>query len=108
MVALVEMARDYQEVPVANDTEEYRRAARGSRRPCPVESCGKIGTMTLGSKLVANDIGTYSLAGAQFKISGISRATITCDPELGGCGWTATGQFKGRYFVVDPSEQDCE
>lgn len=82
-----------------DEYEEYTKAARGSRTPC--RSCGKVGTMTLGTRMRVNPPGTYSLAGVQFKLTGISVSTITCDPELNGCGWTADGKIEGKHFVVN-------
>lgn len=82
-------------------TEIDPLAARQSRTPCP--ECGKTGTMTLGRKLRANPIGSFSLAGAQMKVSARDVDTITCDPDVGGCGWSADGVYDADYhhFITD-------
>jgi hypothetical protein len=74
-------------------------AARGSRTPCP--ECGTVGAMTLGTRLVADPIGAKLQGGSTIKTTGTMRPAITCDPDQGGCGWSAYGHYTDRHFVVD-------
>ena len=48
---------------------------------CP--TCGRIGTLRLGSTLVAKPIGSFSLAGAQMKVSATEMPQLTCSAD--GC-----------------------
>jgi hypothetical protein len=52
--------------------------------PCP--TCKRVGTLVLGSKLVAQPIGTYSIAGAQTKLVMEEIPSLTCTSE--NCDFT--------------------
>lgn len=65
--------------------------------PCP--DCGATGTLTIDVKLVANPIGSFSLAGAQLKVSPVLSCTAT------GCGFEQVGDFDGRHAVFPVTEE---
>lgn len=58
-------------------------------RPCP--ECGAVGTVALAPVMVAKPMGSFSLAGAQLKVSAWSGHVLTCS----ACGWTVTGHVEG-------------
>lgn len=54
-------------------------------------------TFVVEPALVAEPPGTYSLAGAQDKVSAVSTLRL----RHGGCGWYVTGRVDGDHFVAD-------
>lgn len=48
----------------------------------------------------AKPIGSFSLAGAQLKLSGVMRLRLRCR-----CGWSILGVLKGDAFEGDPDTQ---
>lgn len=65
--------------------------------------------MTYGptDRLIAMEIGSFSLAGAQTKFSALQEQQLRCDPTLGGCGWSVTGYIDSQNnLVVWPQEQE--
>jgi hypothetical protein len=75
---------------------------------CP--DCGSDGTISVWPVLVAKPLGTFSLAGAQMKVSAVQAAVARCS----ACEFTVNGHpegdtyspdgkaFTGGYFVADP------
>lgn len=78
---------------------------------CP--RCGSQGTLAVGVQLVAKPIGSFSLAGAQDKVSAVEVARADCS----ACGLSVTGRlenatlgpdgvtFTGGHFVADRQQQ---
>lgn len=46
-------------------------------KPCP--NCGQSGGLTIGLRLVAKPLGTWSLSGAQLKTSAVQALGLGCD-----------------------------
>lgn len=79
---------------------------------CP--SCRGTGTINVARVLVAKPIGSFSLAGAQLKVSAIDAAVAECS----ACGLTVSGRlenatlgpdgrtFTGGHFVADQATLD--
>ena len=65
------------------------------RKPCP--SCGAYRIRIL-HELEVRPIGTFSLAGAQMKVSAIIVPVLKCD----NCGLTLRGVIKDGYAIFDP------
>jgi hypothetical protein len=42
----------------------------------------------------------FSLAGEQTKFLASAEHELTCDPDLGGCGWSITGYIENGYLVA--------
>lgn len=63
---------------------------------CGQSSRAEPGLMTVEFVLVASPIGSFSLAGAQDKVSATSAAMLSCR-----CGWSVIGYINGDEFVVD-------
>jgi hypothetical protein len=51
--------------------------------------------------LVAKRIGTFSLAGAQMKVSAVEVEVfvLACDPDVGGCGWSVDGYVSDGALI---------
>lgn len=62
-------------------------------QPCPVCS----GLLELSWRLTAKPIGSFSLAGAQMKVSALVRAQVLC----AGCGLAAVGSLPGAVMAAD-------
>lgn len=69
--------------------------------PCPV--CGTADTLKLDVRLVANAIGSFSIAGAMPKVTARERPVLTCS----ACGLDVLGQFDpdGRHVTFPQHDQ---
>lgn len=74
---------------------------------CP--NCGRRDAMSLDrtgdTVLVAKPIGSFSLAGAQVKVSALEVEVLLlrCDPDPafgGGCGWSAKVRLDGDQLIA--------
>jgi hypothetical protein len=76
-------------------------------KPCP--ECGAAGTVVLRPVIVAKPLGTFSLAGAQMKVSAWRGWELACS----ACSFRVLGQVEGLetdendqitagHFVVSP------
>lgn len=61
--------------------------------PCP--NCEATGTLAIDVKLVANPLGSHSLAGAQLKVSARERPVLSCS----ACDFELAGEFDGQHAV---------
>jgi hypothetical protein len=66
-------------------------------KPCP--ACGQQGGLTIGMRLVAKPIGTWSLAGAQLKTSAVRTLGLGCNR----CGMMLYGTLDadGNFVTTD-------
>lgn len=62
---------------------------------CPC--CDATGTVTVRLLLAAKPIGSFSLAGAQVKVSAVTRAVAECS----ACGLTVAGRLEGATVGPD-------
>lgn len=71
----------------------------GDRTPVPkaCPDCGQTGGLTIGTRLVARPLGTWSLAGAQMKTSARTMAELACSR----CGMSRVGRIEGNHFVQE-------
>lgn len=58
-------------------------------KPCP--ECGAVGTVALRPAMVAKPLGTFSLAGAQMKVSAWRGWELACS----ACPFRVLGQVEG-------------
>lgn len=61
---------------------------------CP--HCGS-GPLQLNRSITAKPIGTFSLAGAQMKVSAVDQHILSC----AACGWYAVGDVEGVEATAD-------
>lgn len=61
---------------------------------CP--QCGSRDAISLRPVLVAKPVGSFSLAGAQMKVSAQTGAVVEC-----GCGFTMSGHLEGATVGED-------
>lgn len=66
--------------------------------PCPV--CHVIGRLDITMQLVANPIGTYSIAGAQTKVTAQQRPVLDCT----ACGLHVVGTIEDDHAVFPSPE----
>jgi hypothetical protein len=64
--------------------------------PLPCPSCNRT-LMSMSWTLVARPVGSFSLAGAQMKVSASSRAVVRCR----GCAFEAHGTIDGARASAD-------
>lgn len=64
-------------------------------KPCPV--CATPNSLRMTEVMKADDIGTYSVAGAQMKFTASPHIEISCD----NCEWLAYGKIRDGYVEVD-------
>lgn len=55
--------------------------------PCP--NCEAVATLFIQTKMVANPIGSFSIAGAGLKVTAQERPVLTCT----ACEWEKIGRF---------------
>lgn len=79
-------------------------------KACP--QCTRVGTLYLANVFVAKDVGDFSLAGQQLKLSVIERVVLACER----CRFERVGHLEGAeisedgttflsgHFVEDASE----
>ena len=63
--------------------------------PCP--TCNRVGTLYVEVKLVAKPIGSFSLAGAQTKVTAESKPFLLCSV----CHFTKMGKFSEDGYHVE-------
>jgi hypothetical protein len=84
------------------DTDGFPRLAPPFIREGPVRGpcrdCGPAGKLRIVHRLVARPIGTFSLAGAQMKVSAYWWPWMVCD----NCG----GESKGKFVPAVPPPTD--
>lgn len=68
--------------------------------PCP--RCGRMNTLTLERKLVADPIGTHAQAGHQLKVNARYRPVLSCDRS--DCDLDIVGEYDtdGRHVTFKP------
>ena len=68
------------------------------RTNCP--NCGEAGTLSIDERLVANEIGTFSLSGAQIKVTARGRPVLTCS----SCPFALVGNYDedGKHVTFRP------
>lgn len=73
-------------------------------KPCP--NCGQQGGLTIGPRLEARPLGTWSLAGAQLKTSAVQRLGLGCTL----CGMLVLGDLDedGKFVTTDRLPRDVE
>lgn len=65
--------------------------------PCP--GCATVGSLGIEQVLQAAPIGSFSLAGAMFKVSARARPQLAC----GVCPYRLVGEFDGDRHAVFPN-----
>lgn len=60
-------------------------------------SCSATGTISVRPVLVARPLGTFSLAGAQTKVSAVTAAVAECS----ACGLSVTGRLENATVSAD-------
>ena len=68
---------------------------------CGVSSRQDPTAITVEPVFVAKPIGTFSVAGAQMKVSAYQRLQMSCR-----CGWKILGYIDGDHFIADPPAPD--
>lgn len=58
-------------------------------------TCNRVGTLYIEVKLVAKPIGSFSLAGAQMKVTAESKPFLLCSV----CDFERIGEFDGDHVV---------
>ncbi len=92
------MVEDHERAGTEDGPVAYMRWTGSLEKPCP--RC-LIGPLVLRSMLVADPTGTYSLAGAQAKVSAALHAVLSC--ETPGCTFLARGRLEGATVSEDGS-----
>lgn len=67
---------------------------------CPHCGTSEMDAFTVGTRLVAKPLGSYSISGTSMKVSAIEVAELKCR-----CGWSILGHINGEHFNGEPTTQ---
>lgn len=65
-----------------------------TRTACP--KCKVVGGLRMETKLFSNEIGAFSVAGAQMKVTGEYKPVLLCS----NCNLNFPGRFDGEHHAV--------
>lgn len=69
---------------------------------CP--QCEQTGTLSISDVLEARPLGTFSLSGANMKVSARNRPVLTCSQ----CAYRVAGEYSGRHAIFPPTRPIAE